>query len=384
VGYTAKVGELQVKLNYVTAYLAGDGQDAGASTQGHYYAVVDLTLRNPAEDPLDASRVGYQLRDAADDPRESTSVPGQKPKPEGQLEPDAETNGQVAFDLGAKPEKGALTLLVSVSGEQNTSPATFVFDLRLAENDEPQPFSEQARAQTGMKMGGDAEHKRIEDPPGALSMEVPASWPVQLGTDSEGDGSNSWSYFAGEEITASITTARNLDAWYEGPAAEEGSGIYIAASRRLAQEYTNDELLYSLLYRNKPAICTPGTYEEFDQPPYTGKVQAWYDCAGFENSSVNIVVAPEGRECVAVLGTRVAPGADAADRDAVQHILDSLEVDCGALPPSVSQGDPSPASSEDLYDCSDFATQEEAQAALEDEPNRSRGLDSDDDGVACE
>jgi hypothetical protein len=77
-----------------------------------------------------------------------------------------------------------------------------------------------------------------------------------------------------------------------------------------------------------------------------------------------------------VLGARIAPKADEADREAVHHILESFEVNCGALP------DPKP--SDAPYSCSEFATQEEAQAALENQPNKSRGLDSDGDGVACE
>jgi hypothetical protein len=384
VGYAAKVGDLLVKLNYVTAYAAGEDQGAEADGQGQYYAVADLTLRNPAKDPLDTSRVGYQLRDREGDSFETSSTSDQKPKPEGWIETDAEANGQVAFDLGTDPVEGPLTLSVSLSGEQDMAPADFEFELRLAGGDEPQPYSERAERQGDPGTTGGPDYKVIEDPTGALSMEVPSSWPTQIGSVSEGDGPNSWSYYAGEKIAASITAARNLDAWYQGPAAEQGSGIYVVVSRTLAQEYTDEELIFSLLYSGKPAVCTPGTYENFDRPPYSGKVQTWYDCGGFDNASYNAVVAPEGRGCVAVLGSRIAPGADEADREAVQNFLESLKVDCGALPTSAPDDDPEPASSGDNYDCSDFATQEEAQAKLDNEPDKSRGLDSDDDGVACE
>jgi len=44
---------------------------------------------------------------------------------------------------------------------------------------------------------------------------------------------------------------------------------------------------------------------------------------------------------------------------------------------------PGPASAADL-DCSDFATQAEAQAALIAAPSDPNGLDTDDDGSACE
>ncbi len=38
----------------------------------------------------------------------------------------------------------------------------------------------------------------------------------------------------------------------------------------------------------------------------------------------------------------------------------------------------------DLYDCANFATQEEAQAVLDADPSDPYGLDADSDGIACE
>ena len=48
---------------------------------------------------------------------------------------------------------------------------------------------------------------------------------------------------------------------------------------------------------------------------------------------------------------------------------------------------PSAMAQEDLYDCSDFDTQEEAQAVFDQDPSDPYGLDEDDgadDGIACE
>ena len=45
---------------------------------------------------------------------------------------------------------------------------------------------------------------------------------------------------------------------------------------------------------------------------------------------------------------------------------------------------PSASAQEDLYDCADFSTQEEAQAALNGDPSDPYGLDADSDGIACE
>ena len=50
---------------------------------------------------------------------------------------------------------------------------------------------------------------------------------------------------------------------------------------------------------------------------------------------------------------------------------------------ALSLGSPGPAGAADL-DCSDFATQAEAQAALIAAPSDPNGLDADDDGTACE
>jgi hypothetical protein len=42
------------------------------------------------------------------------------------------------------------------------------------------------------------------------------------------------------------------------------------------------------------------------------------------------------------------------------------------------------AFAQDDLDCADFATQEEAQAALDADPSVPNGLDADSDGIACE
>ncbi len=80
-------------------------------------------------------------------------------------------------------------------------------------------------------------------------------------------GENSWSYYAGEYLSASITTANSLDAWYGGPFESEGSGAYVVASESLARSYTDDELIYSLLHQKKQTNCAAGPVEDIDRPP---------------------------------------------------------------------------------------------------------------------
>jgi hypothetical protein len=175
----------------------------------------------------------------------------------------------------------------------------------------------------------------VEDPSGALSVEVPSSWNSETGEDSEGTGGeNSWSYYAGEYLKASITTARSLDAWYGGPVKSEGSGAYMVASEALARSYTDDELIFSLLHQKKQTNCTAGPSQDLDRPPYSGKVQTWFDCNGLGTTYYVFAAAPEGRACVAVGGVRLVQAASEADQEAVEHIVDSFQVDCGSLPPA--------------------------------------------------
>jgi hypothetical protein len=85
------------------------------------------------------------------------------------------------------------------------------------------------------------------------------------------------------------------------------------ASRTLAQKYTDDELIYSLIFEGKANKCTTGPYEDLDRPPYSVKMQTWYDCTGYDNTSFVVAAAPGGRERVVVLAAKIAPGAGEAE-----------------------------------------------------------------------
>lgn len=172
----------------------------------------------------------------------------------------------------------------------------------------------------------------IRDPTGALTVEVPPSWGVETGADSEKEVGNvgSWSTVVGRLIASSITAAANLDAWYT--AGQPHLGAYIVASRELAATYTDDELLYSGPFASHDENCDAGPYEDFDRPPYPGKMQTWFNCSGGLNTIYSVAAAPEGRECVVLLNLSL-PSEDAseADREAVQHILDTFEADCAGI-----------------------------------------------------
>ena len=176
--------------------------------------------------------------------------------------------------------------------------------------------------------GADHGYNRVEDPTGGLSLEAPAGWTVLTGTGSEDPGIpvENWSTWAGEEIVSSITTTPDLADWHD--ADPPVSGAYAVASRALAQAYTDDELIYSTLYAGQADVCEEGPSEPFLRPSLSGKMQTWENCRGQGITNFIVVAYPEGRECVAVVQARLASD---ADREAIEHLLDTLMVGCGPV-----------------------------------------------------
>jgi class 3 adenylate cyclase/tRNA A-37 threonylcarbamoyl transferase component Bud32 len=168
----------------------------------------------------------------------------------------------------------------------------------------------------------------IEDPTGGLTVEAPPSWEIDTGQESEYPpgvaGARNWSTFAGEEITSSITTAPSLDTWYSEPA----TGAYLVASRTLAQNYSDDDLIFYGLFSGLATNCEQGPYEDFDRSSLSGKMQTWNNCLGEGVTNYVVAAAPEGRECVVVLQARFV---DEADREAIQHMIDTVAVNCGEI-----------------------------------------------------
>ena len=162
----------------------------------------------------------------------------------------------------------------------------------------------------------------VETPDGALSLEVPQSWGVETGEDSEKEaGPNTWSYHAGEYLPSSVTTAPNLDVWYTSGS----SGAYVVASKTLAREHTDHELTRSLMFANKAQNCTTGPTKDYERPPYSGTLQAWFGCSPDGADTYTVAAAPEGRECVVVIDARIS---DETYREAVEHLLDTFKLDC--------------------------------------------------------
>jgi len=138
----------------------------------------------------------------------------------------------------------------------------------------------------------------IQTADGSLSAEVPPSWGVETGEDSEKDaaGPGSWSYFV--------------------------------AARVLAQ-YSDYEITHSLFNASKAETCAEaGPYKDYRRPPYSGKLQTWYGCGSDRATVYTLAAYPKGRECVVALNARIS---DEADREAIEHLVDTVEVDCGRV-----------------------------------------------------
>jgi hypothetical protein len=162
----------------------------------------------------------------------------------------------------------------------------------------------------------------VED--GALSAEFPTEWKSATGADSEA-GQSSWSSFLGGDVGASITSAPDLKGW----GASVTVGSYVVASKALAEDYTNGDLVVSGP-NDMSGACTKGDARDFKRGSYQGRIQNWSDCRDEPNLNFyTVAAAPEGRECVVVMKLG---GFGEAERKLGQHVIDTFEVDCGALP----------------------------------------------------
>lgn len=161
----------------------------------------------------------------------------------------------------------------------------------------------------------------VED--GALSAEFPSDWGTATGADSEA-GQSSWSSYLGSDVGASITAAPDLEGW----GASVTVGSYVVASKALADSYTNEDLVVSGP-NDMSGECTQEDARDFEQGSFQGTVQTWSECRGEPNLYFyTVAAAPEDRECVVVMKLG---GFGEAERKLGQHVIDTFEVDCGAL-----------------------------------------------------
>jgi hypothetical protein len=165
----------------------------------------------------------------------------------------------------------------------------------------------------------------------ALSVEVPSDWDERIVIDAEGEkGRASWSSFLndGESAGPSITAVNDISSWRNGTVGHQG--MYMVASKKLAQEYTDDELFASGP-NDYSSSCEAGTPQDFDRPPYSGRIMVWENCGGDSDHMATVLAAaPEGRECVVVLQIG-GYFRTQADEDKIQHVLDTFKTDCDRI-----------------------------------------------------
>jgi hypothetical protein len=130
----------------------------------------------------------------------------------------------------------------------------------------------------------------VEHDSGTLAVEMPSEWKDTI-TDKYGtfEGTD---VDPGDGIGPAITATTDLDGWETGRA--EAPGVYILASTELAT-YTEDEFIDSRLERYGHT-CESGPRQDFDQTPYSGKMQ-WLNCGAHGSTRLMLAVAPEDREC---------------------------------------------------------------------------------------
>ena len=127
----------------------------------------------------------------------------------------------------------------------------------------------------------------------------------------------------GESAGPSLTAVDDLDAWRNGTVGHKG--VYMVASRKLAQRYTDEELV-ALGPNDYSSSCEAGTPQDFDRAPYSGKILEWSNCGGDSNhTALTLAAAPEGRECVVVAQIG---GYLQNDEENIRRILDTFEADC--------------------------------------------------------
>jgi hypothetical protein len=160
-------------------------------------------------------------------------------------------------------------------------------------------------------------YQLVENDAGNLSAEVPFEWSDRYtGYDGTFKGED---VDAGAGVGPAITASTDINAWAAGGPVP---GMYMLASRELVREYNEDQLVDSSL--NDLFSCDAGERQDFDRPPYSGKIQTW-DCRGDGSTIFKLGAAPESRECAIVLQIKTY---SEAEREAARHVLDTFEADC--------------------------------------------------------
>jgi len=153
-------------------------------------------------------------------------------------------------------------------------------------------------------------------------VEVPSGREVDTEKYADLEGNDvSESEGTGPAITASF----DLYAWNN--IGGQAPGVYLWASRVMARSFTDDDRFLDSHSLDYSYFCERGARQDFDRPPYSGRMQEWRNCSGTYDQLL-VAAAPEDRGCLVTL--QIATHSE-ADRETARHILDTFDADCGAI-----------------------------------------------------
>jgi serine protease Do len=146
---------------------------------------------------------------------------------------------------------------------------------------------------------------------GAIAVEIPTAW---------GDtASGTWTT-NGEDVPESVAMNASTDieqynnTW-------DVPGMFLGASRHLAQELTPAELLDQNDFAQD---CTYGGREEYGDALYKGLFDTWTDCGGGDSALIVVAFQPEDGSFLGMVQVQVV---SEADLEALDRILDSFMVE---------------------------------------------------------
>jgi serine protease Do len=149
-----------------------------------------------------------------------------------------------------------------------------------------------------------------ENESGSLRVELPTAW----------SDTSSGTWRAGEtEIASSIavTAAPSIDGFLN---TWTTPGMFLGASRQLAQELTTQALLDQNVFDQS---CTYGGRESYSDVLYTGYFDTWTNCGGGNTVLLVVAFEPEDRSFLGLVQVQVVTS---ADLEALDRILNSFVV----------------------------------------------------------
>ncbi len=179
--------------------------------------------------------------------------------------------------------------------------------------------AESFAAEVEEQIGGDFDQSgvayegyvEIRDDTGALVMEVPSEWAMDLATEPLLDDN-------GEYLSSVIEAASNLDDFWS---TFDTPGVAFYASDVLVESYDAPSLLDELA--GSYEACTFDGRYPYDDGVYVGQYDLYVDCSDVNSVIIELAAVPADGSYITYL---VIQAVSDADLDAMDHILDTFYV----------------------------------------------------------